>query len=93
MMSQQRLVQLTPLQQTLLEVVHKYPGQFARSSLAKMLVGAKSWQDRSYPEYGRLSKYRRKDVGYQIEILLQQHYLRLDAHERLVPNPSSARQA
>jgi hypothetical protein len=37
--------QLAPIQQTILVVVHTYPGQFSRSGLAKMLVGAKSWED------------------------------------------------
>jgi len=81
--------QLTPLQQTLLDIVHKYPGQFSRSGLAKMLVGAKSWQGREFPEYGRFSMYRRKDVGYQVDILLQQSYLRLDGRNHLVPVSSS----
>ena len=84
-MSQPPLAQLTPLQQAILDVVHKYPGQFSRSGLAKMLVGAKSWQNKDFPEYGRLSKYRRKDIGYQVDILLQQAYLQLDGREHLVP--------
>ena len=83
-MSQPPLAQLTPLQQTILDVVRKYPGQFSRSGLAKMLVGAKSWQNKDFPEYGRLSKYRRKDIGYQVEILLQQAYLQLNGHEHLI---------
>jgi hypothetical protein len=90
MMSQQRLVQLTPLPQIILGVAYNYPGQFSRSGQD---VGGGRNRGRIGVVPGRLSKYRRKDVGYQIEILLQQHYLRLDAHERLVPNPSSARQA
>ena len=92
-MSQRPLPPITPLQQTILDVVHKYPGQFARSGLAKMLVGAKSWQNTDFPEYGRLTHHRRKDLDYQIEILLQQHYLRLDDYDRLMPNPSSVGQA
>lgn len=84
-MSQPPLAQLTPLQQTILDVVRKYPGQFSRSGLAKMLVGAKSWQNTDFPEYGRLSKYRRKDIGYQVEILLQQAYLQLNDREHLIP--------
>ncbi len=84
-MTQPPLNQLTTLQQTILDIVHKYPGQFSRSGLAKMLVGAKSWQGREFPEYGRFSKYRRKDVGYQVDILLQQSYLRLDGRNHLVP--------
>lgn len=91
-MSQPPLAQLTPLQQTILDAVHKYPGQFSRSGLAKMLVGAKSWQNKEFPEYGRLSKYRRKDIGYQVEILLQQACLQLNGHEHLIPvsTPSGA---
>lgn len=95
-MSQPPLAQLTPLQQTILDVVRKYPGQFSRSGLAKMLVGAKSWQNTDFPEYGRLSKYRRKDIGYQVEILLQQAYLQLNGHEHLIPaasTPSGAGEA
>jgi len=49
-----------------------------------MLVGAKSWPERDFPEYDRFSKYRRKDIGYQIDILLQQSYLALDAFNHLV---------
>ena len=94
-MSQPPSAQLTPLQQTILDVVHKYPGQFSRSGLAKMLVGAKSWQNKDFPEYGRLSKHRRKDIGYQVEILLQQAYLQLNGHEHLIPasTPSGAGEA
>jgi hypothetical protein len=76
--------QLTPLQQTLLTVVENYPGRFSRSGLAQMLVGAKSWQETDLPEYGRFSDYRRKEVGFQVEILLQQGYLALDGRERLI---------
>ena len=84
-MSRSSSSHLTSLQQTILDVVRKYPGQFSRSGLAKMLVGAKSWQNKDFPEYGRLSKYRRKDIGYQVEILLQQAYLQLNGHEHLIP--------
>jgi hypothetical protein len=90
-MSQQPLAQLTPVQQTILAAVCAYPGQFSRSGLAKMLVGAKSWEDKDYPEYGRLSQYRRKDVGYQVEILLQQGHIELDGRNRLIPVSSSGR--
>jgi hypothetical protein len=78
------MTRLVPLQQAILDVVGKYPGQFSRSGLAKMLVGARSWQERDYPEYGRFSEYRRKEVGFQIEILLQQGYLELDGRKCLV---------
>ena len=79
------MIQLTPVQQTILDVVCKYPGRFSRSGLAKMLVGAKSWQDTSFPEYGRFSQHRRKDVGYQVEVMLQQGQLQLDGRDCLIP--------
>jgi hypothetical protein len=58
-----------------------------------MLVGAKSWQNRDFPEYGRLSKYRRKEVGYQVDILLQQAYLQLNHQNHLAPELSSSGEA
>ena len=79
------MIQLTPVQQAVLDVVGKYPGRFSRSGLAKMLVGAKSWQDTSFPEYGRFSQHRRKDVGYQVEVMLQQGQLQLDGRDCLIP--------
>lgn len=79
------MIQLTPVQQTILDVVRKYPGRFSRSGLAKLLVGAKSWQDTSFPEYGRFSQHRRKDVGYQVEVMLQQGQLQLDGRDCLIP--------
>lgn len=79
------MIQLTPVQQVILDVVRKYPGRFSRSGLAKMLVGAKSWQDTSFPEYGRFSQHRRKDVGYQVEVMLQQGQLQLDGRDCLIP--------
>ena len=78
------LAQLIPLQQAILDVVSKYPGQFSRSGLAKMLVGAKSWQDTSFPEYGRFADQTRKAVTTDIDILVQQSFLRLDDREHLV---------
>jgi hypothetical protein len=79
------MTRLVPLQQAILDVVGKYPGQFSRSGLAKMLVGAKSWQERDFPEYGRLAQYRRKEIGFQVDVLLQQGYLEMDGRSRLVP--------
>ena len=83
-MSQLPFTRLTPLQQTILEVVGKYSHRFYRSDLAKLLVGAKSWPDKELPEYGCFSSLRRKDVLYQIDILLQQSYLALDAFDHLI---------
>jgi hypothetical protein len=78
------MTQLIPVQQAILDVVGKYPGQFSRSGLAKMLVGAKSWQERDFPEYGRFAQYRRKEIGFQVDVLLQQGYLELDGRKCLV---------
>ena len=64
--------------------VRQYPGQFSRSGLAKMLVGARSWHETGYPEYGRFASYGRKEITYQIDILLQQGFLELDGQERLI---------
>jgi hypothetical protein len=77
--------QLTLRQQTILDTVRRYPGRFTRSGLAKMLVGAKSWSDAEFPEYGRFAGRSRKDVTFDIDVLLQQGFLALDGHERLVP--------
>jgi hypothetical protein len=79
------MMQLIPLQQAILDVVGKYPGQFSRSGLAKMLVGAKSWQKRDFPEYGRFAQYRRKEIGFHVDVLLQQGHLELDGRSCLVP--------
>ncbi|HFQ94727.1 MAG TPA: hypothetical protein ENK32_11995 [Anaerolineae bacterium] len=87
-MTELTLEQLSSLQRTLLDIVRKYPGRFSRSGLAKMLVGAKSWQDREYPEYGRFSDRGRKEITWQIDSLVQQSYLRLDGRNRLAPTLS-----
>ncbi|MCA9935853.1 MAG: hypothetical protein KC415_18085 [Anaerolineales bacterium] len=79
------MIQLTPIQQTILDVVNSYPGQFSRSGLAKMLVGAKSWQEGGYPEYGRLAGHGRKSITYDIDVLVQQGVLGLDGWQKLIP--------
>ena len=76
---------LTPVQQTILEVVGKYPGRFTRSGLAKMLVGARSWQEREYPEYGRLAGHGRKAITFDIDTLVRRGGLALDGFQRLFP--------
>jgi hypothetical protein len=56
---------LTSLQKEIIAAVGRYPGQFTRSSLSKMLVGAKSWKDKSYPEYRLFPGFGRKEMNYQ----------------------------
>ena len=41
--------QRSPWQQTILDVVSRYPGRFTRSGLVRMLVGTRSLQDISFP--------------------------------------------
>jgi hypothetical protein len=50
-----------------------------------MLVGAKSWKDRSYPQYRLYPGFGRKEMDYQIEILIQQSFLALDSQQCLIP--------
>lgn len=80
--------ELSRLQRDILDVVSRYPGRFSRSGLAKMLVGAKSWQNADFPDYGRFSAHGRKDITYQIDILLQQGFLALDSREHVVLSPA-----
>ncbi len=75
---------LASLQQGIVDVVRKYPQQFYCSELAKLLVGAKSYEGRGIAEYGRFAHHRRKAILYQVDILLQQGYLALDAFNHLV---------
>ena len=77
--------ELTSLQKEIIVVVGSYPGQFTRSSLSKMLVGAKSWKDRSYPQYRLYPGFGRKEMDYQIEILIQQSFRALDGQQCLIP--------
>ena len=76
--------ELVPLQKIILATARRYPARFSRTGLAQMLAAAKSWQDTSYPEYGRLRGYRRKDVLFQINVLLQQGYLALAGPHNLL---------
>ena len=76
---------LSAVQEIILAAVRQHPAQFSRTGLAQMLAAARSWQDTGYPEYGQLRGYQRKDVLFQIDILLQQGYLTLTgAHSMVV---------
>lgn len=75
------------MQLAILTTVRRFPGQFSRSGLAKMLVGSHSWQDIDHPEYSRLAGHGRKDVTYQIDILLQQGFLGLNGLDCLIIPP------
>ena len=77
-------IELTSLQKGIIFVVGRYPGYFTRSSLSKILVGAQSWKDNDYPEYRLYPGFGRKEMDYQIEILIQQSFLALDNQKHLV---------
>lgn len=77
-------VQLTPLQQAILDAVSHYPGRFNRSGLAKMLVGSKSSPDADLPEFGCFVTRSRKSVIFDIDVLQQQGYLEVDGRQRLI---------
>ena len=84
-MSRSSSVQLAPLQQTILDIVQKYPDKFTRSGLSKLLVGAKSWRDKQHPGYRLYPGIGRKEMDYQIEILVQQSFLAFDGQRHLIP--------
>lgn len=84
-MVKHKSVEFTELQQYLIAMVKKYEGQFSRSGLSKMLVGASSWRDESFLEYGTLSEHGRKAVTFQIDVLIQQQYMAVNEHDRLIP--------
>ncbi len=82
------MIRFTSMQEIILRCVAEQPGVFGSSELAKMLVGSKSarvmvWRD--HPDYGRLADQGRKEVGGAIDSLVQQGYLALDLHRRLLP--------
>jgi hypothetical protein len=87
-MSRPPIDQLSAAQQDILACAQIYPGQFTRSGLAKLLAGSRSPRSSelsTLPEYGRLAERGRKAITFEIDILLQQGYLALDAGGRLVP--------
>lgn len=82
---------LTPLQETILTCAGRNRGQFTRSGLAKLLVGSGSSRA-SYlaadPDYGRLADHGRKDITFEIDILIQQGYLALDHEQHIIQGPN-----
>ena len=82
---------LTPVQETILASAGRNPGRYTRSSLAKLLVGSGSSRAAGLvndPDYGRLSGHGRKAITFEIDILIQQSYLKLDQHQHVVPGPN-----
>lgn len=79
--------ELTPIQQAIMSCVRDEPGQWSRSSLAKLLVGSKSSRAAAmgdHPNCGRLANHGRKEITFEIDILIQQHLLSTDHQGKLV---------
>ena len=80
------------MHQVILVGAHDHPGLFTRSELAKVLVGSKSARVDDYthlPEFGRLADHSRKAITLEIDILLQQKHLALDASQKVIPGTLS----
>ncbi len=78
---------LSSIQQTILACVSAEPGQWSRSSLAKLLAGSRTRRSpdlSTHPEYGRLTGHGRKAITFEVDILLQQGFLSLDPHGHLL---------
>lgn len=85
---------LTQTQQIILECAASAPGQFTRSGLAKLLAGSKSERlgdVADHPFYGRFRDRSRKQIVYDVDVLLQQQYLALDPWQRVIPGPKQPR--
>jgi hypothetical protein len=82
---------LTPIQETILVVAGRNAGRYSRSGLAKLLVGSRSsWAASlaNHPDFGRLADHGRKEITFEIDILIQQSFLDLDHTQHVVPGPN-----
>jgi uncharacterized protein YpbB len=78
--------ELSFAQQTILTCIKSTPGVYTRSALAKMLVGSESSRVAEFTDqafFGRLSDYGRKDITFEIDILLQQGYLEINSEGKI----------
>ncbi len=83
--------QLTQLQKTILSVAGRNRGLYSRSGLAKLLAGSKSsWAAglANDPDFGRLADRGRKEITFEIDILIQQGFLALDHAQQIIPGPN-----
>jgi hypothetical protein len=81
---------LPPAQETILAVAGRNAGRYSRSGLAKLLTGSGSSRVASLtsdPDFGRLADRGRKAVTFEIDILVQQGFLKLDYNQHLIPGP------
>lgn len=82
---------LTPVQETILAVAGRNAGRYSRSGLAKLLVGSGSARVASRaddPDFGCLADRGRKEVTFEIDILIQQSFLDLDSNQHVTPGPN-----
>ena len=78
---------LVYIQRIIVACVRDNSGRLSRSGLAKLLVGSRSlemkkWEGNRWNN--RLHGMTRKSVTVDVDILLQQGYLALDSHQRVV---------
>ncbi len=81
------------LKAAILECAGEFPGVFARSGLAKFLVGSGAEYIARYerhPLYGRFARYTRRQVQPIVDGLLDAGVLSKDEHGRMVATPQSA---
>jgi hypothetical protein len=79
---------LTPVQRIIILAARRQPGRYSRSGLAKLLTGSRSKRLGlliDSPDYGRLARHSRKEITDQIDALLQQGRLGLDAYQNVIP--------
>jgi len=77
---------LTTLQITVRQCVHAYDGQLKRSEIAKLLIGSHSQRIDSLQRsefFGRLSTHKRKTIMHNLDVLIQQGLLALDAYDHV----------
>lgn len=84
---------LTPIQESILSVAGHNSGRYSRSGLAKLLAGSGSSRAAglaSDPDFGRLADRGRKDITFEIDILIQQGFLDLDHNQHVTLGPKYA---
>lgn len=82
---------LTPVQEMILAVAGRNPGCYSRSNLAKLLVGSKSSRAADLandPDFGCLADHGRKEITFEIDILIQQSFLALDHNQHVILGPN-----
>ena len=85
------VMRLTPAQETVLLVANRNASCYTRSGLAKLLVGSASSRAAGLandPDFGRLSDRGRKEITFEIDILIQQGFLALDHNQHVIPGPN-----